>query len=153
MSDGIDADMRKKGKKEKSKESRFPTLGDMFSEYKNMGNSWYTAQYARAAEEQRVENTALSSPSYRNGSTDVKSPVWNKTMKLATPRPSEETAVSSESSGSRVSKDKRKKKKGSSSFMSMKELWSEYKSNANSWYTAPYKEENVRNIATPQPHI
>ena len=33
----------------------------------------------------------------------------------------------------------------------MKELWSEYKNNANSWYTSQYKEEYERDIETPHP--
>lgn len=175
---GSESSSSKKSKKDgKPKDSRFPTIGDMFSEYKNMGNSWYTAQYARAAEDQRMEKESRdkrsvigssSSPSSprRFGSSDVASPTLNKVMTLASPRPSQETSASksSESANSRLGKERektlekkrekeeKKKKKKGGSFVTMKEMWGEYRNNANSWYTAPYKEEHIRNIDTPQPH-
>ncbi|QDS75870.1 hypothetical protein FKW77_001777 [Venturia effusa] len=42
-------------KKRKRENSRFPTLGDMVKEYKAMTAIRYTATYAQAAEEQRIE--------------------------------------------------------------------------------------------------
>lgn len=50
-------------------------------------------------------------------------------------------------------KKRRKDRKKSSAFPTVKEMWSEYKKNADSWYTYAYKEEETRNIATPHSHF
>jgi hypothetical protein len=73
----------------------------------------------------------------------------NKSVKAPTPRESTErgASISSGSGNSRHEKDKKKKKGGG--FLTMKEIWSEYKSNANAWYTSAYKEDNVRHLETP----
>jgi hypothetical protein len=185
---------RKKSKKDKAenekekkkKDSRFPTLGDMVKEYKNMGNSWYTSAYAQAAEEQRIEKEIREGKRPATGSTSssrlgattsldvqIQSPTTagsgSGTKSLRTipssidPRPSGETGSSQsgtmdgrQTMDGRDAKDEKQKKKDrkkSSAFPTVKEMWSEYKKNADHWYTATYQEEETRNVATPHSHF
>jgi hypothetical protein len=170
---------QKKEKKEK-KDRVFPTLGELVSEYKGMTNTWYTSAYAEEAQQQKLEkearrpatgNTSLSSSSKHttaggsgSGGTDSRSladattianPSSSKSQKsvVATPRPSRDmgssVTSSSGSSKDQQNKDKKQKKK-STVFPTVKEMWSEYKSMGNQWYSAPYRAETPRDIASPQ---
>lgn len=49
----------------------------------------------------------------------------------------------------KADKKRRKDRKKSSAFPTVKEMWSEYKKNADNWYTGAYQEEETRNVATP----
>jgi hypothetical protein len=172
---------RKKQKKEQKKEKdkkkdRFPTLGEMISEYKGMTNTWYTSVYAEEAKEQELQREAkeqelqreakdgkrpatgttsnsMSSGSKRTGaqSVDIQPSASGKSTKVATPRPSGDMG-SSVASSSNSSKDKagnKKQKKKSSAFPSVKEMWSEYKNMGNQWYVGAYQSEATRDIGTP----
>jgi hypothetical protein len=162
---------RKKPKKEKKekKDRAFPSLGELVSEYKGMTNTWYTSAYAEEANAQKLEReakrpatgtTSLSSSSKmtssagRSGSReDTIAQTSSKSQRTGTPRPSRDMGSSmTSSSGSTKdqNKEKNKKKKKSSAFPTMKEMWSEYKNMGNSWYTAAYREEPPRDIASPQ---
>jgi hypothetical protein len=126
---------KKSRKDKKKKESGRPTMRELWKEYKSSSDSWYTAQYQRAADEQRVDSAARdkrpatgSTGSGRaHGSMDAQASVSNKSVKVAAPRESTERvdSFSSESANSRFEKEKKKKKGGG--FMSMKEMWGEYK--------------------------
>jgi len=152
---------RKKPKKEKKKESRFPTLSEIVSEYKGMTNTWYASAYAEEAREQKLEreakrpatgNTSLSSGSKPNGrgSMEIQT-ISSKSQSAIPPRPSRDMSGSmTSSSGSSRDKERNKQKKGSSTFPSVKEMWSEYRSVSNQWYTAGYKQDPTRDIASPQ---
>jgi len=173
----------KKEKPKKKKESRFPTLGDMVKEYKSMGNSWYTSAYAQAAEEQRVEKeiregkrpatgstgssrlgatTSLDEPVHLRSPTSTQFSGYHgrddpKSLRMApssiATRPSGESSQGSSETDKTGDRDEKRKRKKSGTFPTMKELWGEYKTSANHWYTAPYKEEETRNVATPQSHF
>lgn len=53
----------------------------------------------------------------------------------------------------KADKKKKRERKKSSAFPSVKEMWSEYKKSADSWYTSAYQEEGTRNVATPASHF
>ncbi|TID18450.1 hypothetical protein E2P81_ATG06372 [Venturia nashicola] len=55
----------------------------------------------------------------------------------------------------RVKADKKKQsdRKKSGAFPTVREMWSEYKKSADSWYTAGYHEEEMRNVTTPTSHF
>ncbi|KAE9985767.1 hypothetical protein EG327_004588 [Venturia inaequalis] len=60
-----------------------------------------------------------------------------------------------ETAAARANADKkrRKERKMSSAFPTVKEIWTEYKKGADSWYTGAYHEEEMRNVATPGSHF
>jgi hypothetical protein len=63
------------------------------------------------------------------------------------------TMEGSQSTDSKEEKKRRKDRKKSSAFPTVKEMWSEYKKNADHWYTGTYQEEETRNVATPHSHF
>jgi hypothetical protein len=159
---------QKKEKKEK-KERAFPSLGELVSEYKGMTSTWYTSAYAEEANAQKLEreakrpatgNTSLSSSSKfassagRSGSReDTIAQTSSKSQKTGTPRPSRDmggSVASSSGSSKDQIKDRNNKKKKGSAFPTMKEMWSEYKNMGNTWYSAQYRSEAPRDIASPQ---
>lgn len=160
---------RKKAKKDKDKKERFPTLGEMISEYKGMTNTWYTSAYAEEAKEQELKRevkegkrpaTGTTTASHSSGSKrtggqsiDIQPSTSGKSTKVATPRPSGDmgSSVTSSSNSSKGKTSSKKQKKKSSAFPTMKEMWSEYKNMGNQWYVGAYQTEAPRDIDTPHP--
>jgi hypothetical protein len=135
-----DTHSKKSKKDKKNKDFGRPSMKELWGAYKDSSNSWYTAQYQRAAEEQRVESTThdkrpasrstnMSGSGRAPGSMDAQASSSTKSSKIPTPRQSTDrgASISSGSVTSRMEKEKKKKKKGGG-FFTVKELWSEYKS-------------------------